>query len=157
MSLDDAANWIGGIPNTYTGGWSSVNVWGVSRTLLKPNVPCKSYVIKLIQSAYLTKLGRSNQRKYQYDDGAVNVRPKRFPLASNVCRRVCSNATKFWISASLPPRSGAPGYSQSMSRPSKPIGRDQQRCDRTLRWILVKTPDGLGLISGLLVLDKSSL
>ena len=138
MPLDDAADRIRCVPNTYTEGWKSANVLGMHSTLLARNVPCKSYVMKLIQSAYLIKLGRSNQRRYQYDDGAVNVRPKWFPLASNVCRRVCSRATKFSVSALFPPRSGAPGYSQSMSRPSKPVGHDQQRCDRTLRWMLLE-------------------
>ena len=55
--------------------------------------PCRSYVIKFVQSACFIMFGRSNHRKYQYDDGVVNVRPYLPPLASKVDRSVCISKT----------------------------------------------------------------
>lgn len=50
----------------------------------------------------------------------MNVRPYLFPLPSKVFRNVSSSFTKLSVSSDFPPRSGAPGYSQSTSRPSYP-------------------------------------
>jgi hypothetical protein len=42
---------------------------------------------------YFAIFGKSNQRIYQYDEGAVKVRPTVFPLASNVSLSVFSKRT----------------------------------------------------------------
>lgn len=42
---------------------------------------------KFIQSAYFSIPCRSNQRIYQYDEGAVKVRPKSLPDSLNLPRR----------------------------------------------------------------------
>lgn len=51
------------------------------------------HLTKFIQSAYLSKPGKSNQRMYQNEEGAVNVMPNFRPELSNVLRSVLSIST----------------------------------------------------------------
>jgi hypothetical protein len=71
----------------------------------------------LIQSVYFCKPFMSNHRRYQNDVGAVYVRPYFRPDLSKVSLIVFIMRTKFGVSSGWPPRSGAPGYSQSISIP----------------------------------------
>lgn len=57
------------------------------------HTPCRSYDIRFNQSAYFIKPGRSNHFKYQYEEGAVKVRPSLLPDLSNASRSVLNSST----------------------------------------------------------------